>query len=175
MGFFVTSRGIGNGAHLGGLAGADRHCQELAEAVGAGDRTWRAYLSTSFQETPAINAGDRIGAGPWFNAKGMLIARGVTELHKKNRLSRESALTEKGERLEPVDGHIDIFTGTLPDGSAAVGMNCNNWASNKEGTALLGHLQESWNSAHPTNSCSVEARFYCFAADSTRKSSLKPN
>ncbi|MBI4472875.1 MAG: lectin [Acidobacteria bacterium] len=182
MGFFVTSKGPGKGGHLGGLAGADRHCQALAEAAGAGDRTWRAYLSTSYQDKPAINAGDRIGTGPWYNAKGIMIARGVADLHKGNRISKEMALTEKGEMVggfgdEP--NHHDILTGTQPDGTAAVGMNCNNWASSNEGTAMAGHHDRkgtgenasSWNSSHTTRSCSQEdfratggdGLFYCFA------------
>ena len=97
MSFFLTSVGKGNGGHLEGLAGADRHCQELAEAVGATDQTWRAYLSTSFLERPAVNAGDRIGTGPWFNAKGRLVARGVADLHANNGLEKMTALNEKGE------------------------------------------------------------------------------
>jgi hypothetical protein len=178
MSFFVTSVGVGKGAHLGGLAGADAHCQALAEAAGAGDRTWRAYLSTSFENSAAINAGDRIGSGPWFNAKGELVARGVAELHSSPKLGKESALTEKGETVG-ASSH-DILTGSLPNGTAAVGMTCNNWLSQADGTAMVGHSDRqgngeaatSWNSAHPTRGCSqpnlVETGgaglFYCFAA-----------
>jgi hypothetical protein len=176
MTFFVTSKAPGKGGHLGGLAGADRHCQTLAEAVGAGDRTWRAYLSTSFQDKPAINAGDRIGSGPWYNAKGMLIARGVADLHTASRLSKATALDEKGQ---PVPDTTRILTGTLPNGTAAVGMTCNNWSSEEEGKAMVGQVPAQpggdkaspWNSTQPTNSCSQQALkaagsdpvFYCFA------------
>jgi hypothetical protein len=165
MTFFVTSAGGGSGGHLEGLAGADRHCQELATAAGAGDRIWRAYLSTSFQDKPAINAGDRIGEGPWYNAKGVRIARGVVELHKNNRLNRETALDEKGQ---PVTGAI--MTGTLPDGTAAIGQNCNNWTSSTQGTAVLADLDSSWNSGGQSKGCSAQdlgpaggGLFYCFA------------
>ena len=182
MTFFLTSEGPGNGGHLEGLAGADRHCQALAEAVDAGDRTWRAYLSTSFQGSPAINAGDRIGTGPWFNAKGQLVARGVTDLHRNNRLTKQTVLNEK---REPVNGRgddpnrHDILTGSLPDGTAAIGQDCNNWTSSTEGTAMVGHHDRegggengsSWNSAHPSRGCSQEdlrgsggdGLFFCFA------------
>src|SRR5439155_3997894 len=118
MSFFVTSKGMGNGAHLEGLAGADRHCQSLAAAAGGGDRTWRAYLSTSFEGQPAVNAADRIGHGPWYNAEGMLIAHGPAELHSHGRLNKETALNEKGEPI----GDADILTGTQPNGTAAVDM-----------------------------------------------------
>jgi hypothetical protein len=178
LSFFVTSRGSGKGGDLGGLAGADQHCQALAEAASAGNRTWRAYLSTSFDDKPAINAGDRIGSGPWYNAKRVLIARGVSELHSTNsRLNGETALTEKGET---VSLH-DVLTGSLPDGTAAVGMTCNNWVSSSEGSAMLGHHDRqgggqngtSWNSAHPSKGCSQpdlrstggDGLFYCFAVD----------
>lgn len=177
MSFFVASKGLGKGGHLEGLAGADRQCQALAEAVGAGDRTWRAYLSTSFQGQPAVNAGDRIGSGPWYNAKGMLIARGVADLHSAGRINKDTALTEKGEKISAA-AH-EILTGSLPNGSAAVDMNCNNWTSSNEGKALVGHVDRqgegengtSWNSARPANGCSQESLratggeglFYCFA------------
>lgn len=182
MTFFVTSKGPGKGGHLEGLAGADRHCQALAEAVGAGDRTWHAYLSTSFQDKPTINAGDRIGSGPWYNAKGVLIARGVIDLHNGDRLNKDTALTEKGEKISGAGDQTnmhDILTGSLPNGTAAVGMNCSNWTSPDEGKAIVGHHDRqgggetgnSWNSAHPTNGCSQQALratggdglFYCFA------------
>src|SRR5215467_2590709 len=110
MSFFVTSKAPENGAHLGGLAGADRYCQNLAQAAGAGDRTWRAYLSTSFEGQPAVNAGDRIGSGPWYNAKGMLIAHGPTDLHTHGRLNKDTVLNEKGQPI----GDTDILTGTQP-------------------------------------------------------------
>ena len=182
MTFFLTSVPKGNGGHLEGLAGADRHCQTLAEAVDAGDLTWRAYLSTSFGDRPAVNAGDRIGTGPWFNAKGQLVARGVSELHAKNRLTKMSVLNEKGEvvngRGDDPNRH-DILTGSLADGTAAVGKNCNNWTSSSEGTAMVGHHDRegggdngsSWNSSHESRGCSQESfrasggdgLFYCFA------------
>ena len=182
MTFFLTSEGPGSGGHLEGPAGADRHCQSLAEAVAAGDRTWRAYLSTSFRGQPAINAGDRIGTGPWYNAKGTLVARGVADLHSGNRLTKQTMLNEKGEMVngrgdEP--NRHDILTGSLPDGTAAVDMNCDNWTSSGEGSALVGHHDRegsgdsgsSWNSAHPSRGCSQEdlrasggdGLFYCFA------------
>lgn len=180
MTFFVTSKGAGKGGHLEGLAGADRHCQSLAEAVGAGDRTWRAYLSTSFQDQPTVNAGDRIGAGPWYNARGVLIARGVADLHRQKHLGRETALNEKGEVVtgsadDP--NHLDILTGSHPDGTAVVGMNCDNWTSAAAGKAMVGHNGQgaengaSWNSAHASGGCGVKdspatgggGLFYCFA------------
>jgi hypothetical protein len=185
MTFFVTSKGMGNGGHLQGLAGADRHCQSLAAAVGAGDRTWHAYLSTSFENKPAINAGDRIGAGPWYNAKGVLIARGPVDLHSPNNgISEETALNEMGEKINGFGDQPnldDVLTGTLSDGSAAVGMTCNNWTSSDEGKAMVGHHDRkgtgenpsSWNSANATNGCSPKALeasggtglFYCFAVN----------
>ncbi len=119
MTFFVTSAPTPQGGHLGGLAGADRHCQTLATAAGAGDLTWRAYLSTSFQGAPAANAGDRIGRGPWFNAAGVLVARGPVDLHTKDRLRPELLLTETGEAVSG-SSPVVIFTGTLANGTAAV-------------------------------------------------------
>ena len=185
MGFFITSAGPGNGGDLGGLAGADQHCQSLAEAAGADRRTWRAYLSTSFDGEPIINAGDRIGGGPWYNANGLLIARGVTDLHiGNNRMSQAMSVSETGDvingRGDDPNRH-DILTGTLSDGTTAVDMNCNNWTSSDAGSALLGHHDRegggdngpSWNSAHASRSCSQEdlqatggdGLFYCFAID----------
>jgi hypothetical protein len=166
MTFFVTSKGVGNGGHLGGLAGADRHCQALAEAAGAGDRTWHAYLSTSFQDKPAINAGDRIGTGPWFNSKGMLVARGVADLLTSNRISKETALDEKGQ---PVSDPSRVLTGSLPNGIAAVGGNCNNWSSATDGKAVVGGINGQ--PGQTTNGCSQQnlrdsgsdGIFYCFA------------
>jgi hypothetical protein len=195
MTFFVTSAGPGKGGDLGGLEGADRHCQALAQAVGAGNRTWRAYLSTqgsSLADPGAVNARDRIGTGPWHNAKGVLIARSVEELHSaSSNLTKETALSEKGElvngRTEKPNKH-DMLTGSRPDGTAFPGppfpdMTCGNWTkSTKEGSAMTGHHDRdgpasqypwavSWNSAHPTLGCSQEALrptggdglFYCFA------------
>jgi len=170
MSFFVTSKSPGKGGHLGGLAGADRHCQALAESAGVGDMTWRAYLSTSFQDKAAINAGDRIGDGPWYNAKRMLIARGPSDLHSGPRLSSEPALDEKGQ---PIDlSRHEILTGSLPNGTAAIGLNCNNWSS-EDGKAMAGSIESrsSWNSGRPTNGCSQqtlkassgEGLLYCFA------------
>jgi hypothetical protein len=195
MTFFVTSAGPGKGGDLGGLEGADRHCQSLAKAAGAGNRTWRAYLSTqgaSLTDPGAINARDRIGTGPWHNAKGVLIARNVEELHSaSNNLNKETALNEKGGmvngRTEKPNMH-DMLTGSRPDGTAFPGppfpdMTCGNWTkSTKEGSAMTGHHDRagpapqypwavSWNAAHPTLGCSQEAirptggdgLFYCFA------------
>ena len=180
--FFLTSVGLGQGAKLGGLAGADRHCQGLAEAVGAGAKTWHAYLSTSIGDSAAVNAGDRIGSGPWYNAKGSMVARGVVELHTGGYLGKAMALNEMGEvvsgRGDDPNRH-DVLTGTLADGTAAVGANCDNWTSNGEGSAMVGHHDRdgrgdtgsSWNSAHPSSGCSQEALrgsggdglLYCFA------------
>jgi hypothetical protein len=189
MSFFVTSAGSGKGADLGGLEGADRHCQALAEAAGAGNRTWRAYLSTQGQG--AVNARDRIGKGPWQNAKGVMIARDVAELHGENKIDKSTALTEKGEavngRGDTPNTH-DILPGSQPDGTAFVGgedRTCGNWTeSGTEGAAMLGHHDriglrddapsKSWNSSHPSRGgCSQDALrgtggaglFYCFAAD----------
>ena len=185
MTFFVTSAGPGKGADLGGLAGADKLCQTLAGAVGAGSRTWRAYLST--QGAGAINARDRIGPGPWQNAKGVVIAKSVDELHGANNLTKQTALNEKGE---PVNGRgdspnrHDILTGSTPDGRAPAGdadTTCGNWTKSGEGAAIVGHhdrmgLDESapaksWNSSHPSRGCSQDALrgtggdglIYCFA------------
>jgi hypothetical protein len=191
MSFFITSVGAGQGADLGGLDGADRHCQQLAQSAGAGDRTWRAYLSTQAAGgQPAINARDRIGRGPWQNAKATIIARDVNELHNANNLTKETALTEKGDvvsgRGDTPNRH-DILTGSQPDGTAftvAEDRTCGNWTrSGAEGAAMVGHhdrrgLSEdppakSWNSSHLTRGCSQEALrgtggaglLYCFAAD----------
>jgi hypothetical protein len=193
MTVFVTSVGSGQGADLGGLAGADRHCQELAQAVDAGDRTWRAYLSTQGQDgEPAVNARDRIGRGPWRNAQGVVIARDLDELHgDAGNLTKETALTEKGAivngRGDSPNRH-DILTGSQPDGTAFAGTEdrtCGNWTrSGAEGAAMVGHHDRrglrddapsrSWNASHPSRGgCSQEALrgtggdglFYCFAAD----------
>ena len=186
MTFFVTSTGSGNGANLGGLAGADRQCQMLAEAAGAGDRTWRAYLST--QGAGAVNARDRIGQGPWHNAKGVRIAPNVADLHgdierDRNYLFKDTALNEKGElvngRGDSPNRH-DILTGSDSHGRAIAGSEdrtCQNWTSSNAGSAMVGHHDRSggnttsWNAAHPSRGCSQEALqgsggdglFYCFA------------
>ena len=188
VGFFITSVGPGKGADLGGLAGADALCQKLAAAVGAGGRTWRAYLSTtSSGSQPAVNARDRIGPGPWTNAKGVTVATNVADLHSdNNKLSKENSLNEKGEvnngRGDTPNRH-DILTGSTLDGTASketTDTTCTNWTSSGEGSALVGHHDRvgggpnptSWNSAHPSKGCSQEnlrgtggdGLFYCFAA-----------
>lgn len=188
LGFFITSAGSGDGANLGGLAGADRICQARAQAVGAGSRQWRAYLSTSAGPgAPAVNARDRIGAGPWYNAKGVAVAMSVADLHSEtNRLNKENSLTESGAvvngRGDSPNMH-DILTGSQPDGTAFAGdtdRTCGNWTSNGAGSAQVGHHDRqggganptSWNSAHPSRGCgqsNLQASggnglFYCFAA-----------
>jgi hypothetical protein len=181
MTFFVTSNGSGKGGDLGGLAGADAHCAALAKAEGAGDHTWRAYLSTSAAAgQPAVNARDRIGKGPWYNAEGLLIAASLDELHSRaNRISKETAVTEK---LDQVSLH-DMLTGSLPDGTAygeGDDLTCRNWTSSGEGRAQLGHHdrrgpggEDSWNSVHASRGCSQKdlratggaGLFYCFGID----------
>jgi len=185
MGFFITSVGPGNGADLGGLAGADKHCQSLAQAVGAGNRTWQAYLSTTaFGNQPAVNARDRIGNGPWFNAKGAIIAQNVADLHgdvqrDRNSINKEFALNEKGlmvnGRGDQPNQH-DILTGSDSHGKALTGdaakTTCSNWTSSAANTAAqgqpasfsatVGHHDRagggnsSWNSAHPSRGCSQQ-------------------
>jgi len=186
MTFFVASAGPGKGADLGGIEGADRLCQSLAQAVGAGSRTWRAYLSTG-GATP-VNARDRIGNGPWRNAKGEVIAKDMNELHGTNNLSKQTALTEKGDQVNgsgDTPNMHDILTGSQPDGRAIAGdkdMTCNNWTSSSQGSAMLGHHDrlglrdddpsKSWNSSHPSRSCRQDdlratggnGLVYCFAA-----------
>jgi hypothetical protein len=185
MSFFITSAGPGDGANLGGLKGADAHCQKLAAAAAGGSRTWRAYLSTSGAGAAAVNAKDRIGPGPWHNAKGVLIAQNVAELHGENKLTKETQLTEKGEvvngRGDTPNKH-DILTGSQLDGTAftdGADHTCNNWTSNAAGSAQVGHHDRqggganptSWNSAHASKGCSQEnlrgtggdGLFYCFA------------
>jgi hypothetical protein len=189
MTFFVTSAGSGKGGDLGGLSGADRICQDLATAVSAGDHTWHAYLSTRASGGAAgVNARDRIGLGPWQNAKGVVIAQSVDDLHSaNNNLNKQTALTEKGAvipgRGDAVTQH-DILTGSSPDGRAIAGdtdTTCSNWTSSGAGSAIVGHhdrqgLQDneaarSWNSSHPSRGCSQEnlvgtggaGYFYCFA------------
>jgi hypothetical protein len=188
LGFFITSAGSGDGANLGGLAGADRICQARAAAVGAGGRTWRAYLSTGARgRAGAVNARDRIGAGPWYNARGVQVAASVGELHSPgNRLGKEHSLDERGNvvngRGDTPNMH-DILTGSKADGTAFAGSEdktCGNWTSNGEGSAQVGHHDRtgggqdptSWNSAHGSRGCSQpnlqatggNGLFYCFAA-----------
>ena len=192
MSFFVTSAGSGNGANLGGLAGADKICQNLAQAAGAGNRMWRAYLSAAAAAgQPAVNAKDRIGKGPWMNAKGVVIAKSVEDLHSdKNNLTKETALTEKGTVVNGVGdkpNQHDIITGSGPDGTLASNpagdSTCSNYtaATDGMGSAQLGHADRmgrgetgaSWNSAHPSRGCSQanlvatggNGYLYCFAAN----------
>jgi hypothetical protein len=189
MSFFVTSAGSGKGGDLGGIAGADQQCQRLAQAAGAAGKTWRAYLST--QGPGAVNARDRIGSGPWRNAKGIVIAKDLAELHGTNNLSKQTALTEKGETVngggDSPNMH-DILTGSQPDGTAfATGEDrtCGNWTKSGQGAATVGHhdrqglgtddASKSWNSSHtsrgPDGGCSQNdlrstggnGLFYCFA------------
>lgn len=184
MSFFITSQGPGNGANLGGLDGADAHCQSLAEAAGSSGKTWRAYLSTS-----DTDARDRIGAGPWFNAKGEKIADDVASLHSDaNAISKETALDEMGMAVNgrgDTPNRHDILTGSMPDGTKAADQTCGDWTlEGAEGAAMVGHHDrmglddsppaKSWNSSHPSRGgCSQEALrgtggdglLYCFAAN----------
>ena len=190
MSFFVTSVGVGKGADLGGLAGADAHCQKLAATAGAGNRTWHAYLSTQASgNQPAVNARDRIGQGPWYNAKGVIIAQNVADLHgdvqrDRNNIKKSTALNEKGEEVNGVGNQPnvhDILTGSQSDGRAFTdnaNHTCRNWTSSTDGTAMLGHhdrnggTNTSWNAAHPSRGCSQEnlvatggaGLLYCFVA-----------
>ncbi|MDE0393773.1 MAG: lectin [Gammaproteobacteria bacterium] len=191
LGFFITSVGPGNGGDLGGLAGADAHCQTLADAVGAGDRTWRAYLSTQASGgQAAVNARDRIGEGPWFNAAGMRIAANVDDLHYNNaNLNYDHSLNERGEMVnsgaagDSPNMH-DVLTGTQLDGTAfppGDDRTCDNWTSSGDGNAMVGHHDRftfqtpgsPWNQAHPSQGCAQEqlvatggaGLYYCFAAD----------
>ena len=189
MGFFIVSSGPGNGADLGGLAGADRRCQMLARAVGLDSRTWRAYLSTTASGgQAAVNARDRIGNGPWYNSKGVQIARSVDDLHSdNNNLTKETQLNELGQtvngRGDSPNRH-DILTGSQLDGTVLSGSEdttCRNWTSHAEGSARVGHHDRtgggqnptSWNSAHGSRGCSQDnlqgtggdGLFYCFASD----------
>jgi hypothetical protein len=194
MTFFVTSVGMGKGADLGGLAGADGHCQQLATAVGAGNHTWRAYLSTQARPgQPAVNARDRIGNGPWYNSKGQPISDTQSELHgdtlveaqRGSNLFKQSALTEKGQVVNgfgDMPNTHDMLTGSQPDGRAYTDNadhTCNNWTSSGMGSAQLGHSDRSgggntsWNSAHASRGCSQAdlvatggaGLFYCFATN----------
>ena len=187
MSFFVTSASPGNGADLGGLEGADAHCASLAAAAGAEGKTWRAYLSTQEEGKRGVSARDRIGAGPWHNAKGELIANDLDELHISPNILKSTALDENGAlvngRGDKPNQH-DILTGTMADGTAYFprvedDMTCSNWTSSDEGSATVGHHDRhgggnvSWNAAHNSRGCSAEALagtggaglFYCFAAD----------
>lgn len=189
LSFFITSSGTGNGAYLGGLAGADMHCAVLAQAAGVTGKTWEAYLSTQARDgAPAVHARDRIGTGPWFNANGVQVAANVDDLHSdNNQLSKENSLTETGEmvngRGDSPNQH-DILTGSNLDGTAFTDdadHTCNNWTSNDEGSAQVGHHDRqggggnptSWNSAHGSRGCSLQdlqgsggnGYFYCFATD----------
>jgi hypothetical protein len=189
MSFFITSGGSGKGAALGGLAGADKHCQALASVAGLGKKHWRAYLSQQAGNgLPAVNARDRIGKGPWRNYKGEVVAMSVGDLHSdSNKLGKAASLTEKGGvvngRGDTPNTH-DILTGSQLDGMAPTGdqnLTCSNWTSDGAGSALVGHHDRqgggtnptSWNSAHPSRGCSQtdlqgtggNALFYCFAAD----------
>jgi len=189
MSFFVTSANPGKGGNLGGLAGADAHCQSLAAAVGAGGKTWHAYLSTD-----AVNAKDRIGNGPWSNVKGELIAQNVADLHSaNNKLTAATALTEKGAApvyltvdaagaVQRPEGQLahDILTGTNEDGTKNA-ATCNNWTDGADATAMFGHADRlgrnpgvnSWNAIHASQGCSMEklaptgstGLFYCFATN----------
>ncbi|MCW9708215.1 hypothetical protein [Fodinibius salsisoli] len=183
MSFFITSEGPGNGADLGGLEGADGHCQMLAEEAGAGESTWRAYLSTNANKT--VHARDRIGAGPWYNAKGVMIAEDIEQLHGDNNLNKETALTENGEQVNGRGDNPnmhDILTGSQLDGTAFSGdedTTCRDWTSSGEGSAQVGHHDRegggenptSWNSAHGSRGCSQQdlqgtggnGLYYCFA------------
>ena len=196
MSFFITSAGTGKGADLGGLAGADAHCQRLAAAAGAGSKTWRAYLSTpptlAAGATPAVaavNARDRIGAGPWFNAKGALVARNLEHLHNGNNISKDTALDERGNAVKgrgDSPNEHDMLTGSRAAGTAFAPQTDTPrtaWTSGSDGSANVGHHDrigpttenwaKSWNFSHQSAGCSQEAlvrtggagRFYCFAAN----------
>jgi len=186
--FFITSTGSGKGADLGGIAGADQHCQHLAQAAGLGAKTWHAYLST--QGASAVNARDRIGQGPWQNAKGVVVAKSVADLHGQNNITKQTALTEKGDvvngRGDTPNMH-DILTGSQPDGTAfpaGEDKTCSNWTKSGQGAAVVGHsdrqglrdddASKSWNSSHtsrgPDGGCSQNdlkstggnGLFFCF-------------
>ncbi len=159
MTFFVTSTPIGNGGNLGGLAGADNQCQTLAQAAGVGAKTWRAYLSTQAVDgKPAINARDRIGKGPWTNAKGVVIAKDVAELQDASKVDKQSALNEKGEVINgfgDTPNRHDVLTGSQPDGTAfppEPDRTCRNWTSSTQGAAMVGHSDISGPATNPTQS-----------------------
>ncbi len=187
MSFFITSVGPGDGARLGGLAGADAHCRTLAEAAGVTGKNWAAYLSAApAGGQPAVNARERIGSGPWYNASGVLLARDVAHLHSDdNMLGKANSVDERGRLVNgrgDTPNQHDILTGSNPDGTLAVDSTdttCGNWTSNNTGAALVGHHDKqgggarptSWNSAHPSRGCSQQnlvgtggnGLFYCFA------------
>ena len=187
MSFFVTSVGIGDGGNLGGLAGADAHCEKLATAAGSKGRTWRAYLSTQVKEGRGISARDRIGKGPWYNARGDLIASDLDQLHLSPNIVKRTAVDENGKQVKgrgDKPNEHDILTGSKDDGTAFFPWEkgdhtCNNWTSNDKGSASVGHHDRhgggntSWTAAHGTSGCSQEALkstggaglLYCFAAD----------
>jgi len=189
LSFFITSAGPGDGANLGGLVGADAHCQTLASAVGAGGKTWRAYLSTSADaDNPGVNARDRIGSGPWRNAAGVVVAETIEDLHSDdNILTKETSISEKGEVINgrgDTPNRHDIITGTQLDGTAfqdGEDHTCSNWTSNGEGSAQVGHHDRtggganptSWHSAHGSRGCSQanlqgtggDGLYYCFATN----------
>lgn len=189
MSFFVTSTGSGKGGDLGGLTGADAQCNAMADSAGAGGKTWRAYLSSPASgSSPVVNARDRIGNGPWVNAKGVVIALNSAELHSTNNINKETALDEKGNRVKvrgDTPNQHDIITGSNMDGTfstQAADTSCKGWTSSSDGSAMVGHVDRaglnpdpirnvSWNSSHGTPGCSTEALarvgggglFYCFA------------
>jgi hypothetical protein len=194
MTFFVTSAGLGKGGDLGGLEGADKHCQALAQAAGAGGRTWRAYLSTQAEGgATAVNARDRIGRGPWQNVKGVVIAKDVDDLHGTNNLTKETAITEKGDVVNGYGdkpNRHDMLTGSHSDGRAfppGEDRTCRNWTSSTQGSAMVGHhdragtspppTDKSWNTSHPSRGpdggCSQadlrstggDGLLYCFATN----------
>jgi hypothetical protein len=193
--FFLTSAGPGKGADLGGLDGADKHCQSLAQSAGAGAKTWHAYLSTQAADgKPAVNARDRIGKGPWQNAKGVVVAKDVADLHSaNNNLTKQTALSEKGDVINgrgDTPNRHDVLTGSQPDGTAfapETDRTCKNWTSSTQGAAMVGHsdrqglrdddASKSWNSSHPSRGpdggCSQadlkstggDGLLYCFAVN----------
>lgn len=179
MTFFLASVGAGEGADLGGLAGADAHCQMLADGRGAGDRTWRAYLST--QGPNAVNARDRIGAGPWHNARGVLVGQNIDEIHGMGHRFTAMTMLDEAGRMIPGGGYApnrhDVLTGSGPDGTAfpaGEDMTCGNWSSSSTGKARIGHHDRAaWNSAHDSRGCSQDelrasggdGLFYCFATE----------
>jgi len=188
MTFFVTSTGLGKGADLGGITGADEHCQRLGTAAGAGDKTWRAYLSTN-AAGGSINARDRIGRGPWQNFKDEIVAKDVDDLHSdNNKLNQDNSLTERGQKVSGfgmTPNWHDVLTGSTMEGRAWPGnfnLTCNNWTSSTFGSAMVGHIdrrggqdtvfQRSWNAAHMSRACGQadlvatggNGLFYCFAA-----------
>jgi len=182
MSFFITSTNPGNGGDLGGLAGADAYCKKLASAAGAGNKNWHAYLSTA-----SANARDRIGKGPWYNAKGVMVAANIDELHANNKLTKDTNVDEKGGVVNgfgDTPNRHDIMTGSTPDGRLVAGATCNDWTASAGSTAVVGHsdrkgtnpdpvLNASWNASHKTRGCALPelaqsgsaGLFYCFAAN----------